>query len=236
MASRNFIVLDTEGVNFGKVDKANIGKSALFYDFGFIVANREGETLDKFSFVNTDVFNDYGLMSSAYYAEKLPQYHAGIGEMWIPASTREIWDVFCKAVTGYKVRDIWAYNVRYDSASVNNTISRFSNGFRRYFAPYGCKYRDIWDYAGSTLCNTRKYVDWCKENGFISKAGNPSTSADTVGKYLLNSTDYVEQHTALNDAEDELRILQACFKRKQKARQSAGMGWIDASKIAKAMA
>lgn len=233
--SRNFIVLDTEGVTVGKPDKKNLGATALFYDFGFVVANRDGETLDKFSFVNTDVFNDYGVMQSAYYAEKLPQYHAGIGESWIPASTLEIWHTFSKCVVEYGVRDIWAYNANYDNASVNYTISRKSNGFRRYFAPYGCKWRDIWDYAGSTICNTSKYVKWCRDNGLISAVGNPSTSADTVGKYLRGDMEYIEQHTALSDAEDELTILLAAMRRKQKARHTRGQGWRDSAKLAKAV-
>ena len=197
--SRNFIVLDTEGVNIGKPNPQNLGDNAKFYDFGFCVANRDGEILDKFSFVNTDVFNDYGLMKSAYYADKLPQYHAGIGESWIPASTREIWDVFCKTVVSYGVRDIW-------------------------------------DYAGSTICNTSKYVKWCRDHGFVSKSGNPSTTADTVGKYLRGSLEYQECHTALSDAEDETAILLAAMKRHQKARHSMGQGWRDASKLAKATA
>lgn len=232
---RNFIVLDTEGVTTGKANKNNLGATTLFYDFGFVVANRDGETLDKFSFVNTDVFNDYGLMQSAYYAEKLPQYHAGIGESWIPASTLEIWHTFSKYVVEYGVRDIWAYNANYDHASVNYTILQKSNGFRRFFAPYGCKWRDIWDYAGSTICNTSKYVKWCKDNGLCSTIGNPSTSADTVGKYLRDNMDYLEQHTALSDAEDELFILQSALRRKQRARHTCGQGWRDASALAKAV-
>lgn len=233
--SRNFIVLDTEGVIVGKPNKCNLGATALFYDFGFVVANRDGETLDKYSFVNTDVFNDYDLMLSAYYAKKLPQYHAGIGESWVPASTLEIWHTFCKCIVDYGVRDIWAYNANYDRASVNYTISQKSNGFRRFFAPYGCKWRDVWDYAGSTLCNTTKYVKWCKDNGLVSAFGNPKTSADTLGKYLRGDMAYSECHTALADAEDELFILQAALRRKQKARHTCGQGWRDASKLAKAV-
>ena len=235
--SKNFIVLDTEGVNIGKPKNPNnIGETTHFYDFGFTVANREGEMLDKFSFVNVDIFNDYELMKSAYYADKLPQYHEGMGDLWIPASTLEIWNTFCKCVVDYGVRDIWAYNARYDRDCVNNTILRASNGFRRFFAPYGTRYRDIWDYAGSTVCNTSRYVKWCRDNGFVSKNGNPNTTADTVGKYLRGDMEYQECHTALSDAEDETAILLAAMKRHQKARHSMGQGWRDASKLAKATA
>lgn len=234
--SRKFIVLDTEGVNDGKPNANNLGANALVYDVGLIVADRDGQVFDKFSIVNTDVFYQDSLMKSAYYHEKIPQYIEGIGENWEPMSWLQIVNLMRNLVMDYQVEDIWAYNVLYDQSATNYTTAKASNGFKRFFAPYGTRYRDVWDYAGSTICNTQKYVAWCIENGFVSASGNPSTSADTVGKYLRGSLEYQERHTALSDAEDELRILLAAFKRKQKARQSKGQGWRDASKIAKELA
>mgnify|MGYP002673489537 FL=1 len=234
--SRKFIVLDTEGVNDGKPNSNNLGANALVYDVGLVVADRTGQVFDKFSIVNTDVFYQDSLMESAYYHEKIPQYIEGIGENWEPMSWLQIVNLMRDLVMDYGVKDVWAYNVLYDQSATNYTTSKASNGFKRFFAPYGTRYRDVWDYAGSTICATQKYVQWCVENGLVSPSGNPSTSADTVGKYLRGSLEYQERHTALSDAEDELRILLAAFKRKQKARQSKGQGWRDASAIAKELA
>lgn len=234
--SKKFIVLDTEGVNDGKPSANNLGANALVYDVGLVVADRTGQVFDKFSLVNTDVFYQDSLMESAYYHEKIPQYIEGIGENWEPMPWLQIVNLMRDLVMDYQVRDIWAYNVSYDQAATNYTTAKASNSFRRFFAPYGTRYRDIWDYAGSTLCATQKYVSWCIENGFVSASGNPSTNADTVGKYLCGSLEYSEKHTALSDAEDELRILLAAMKRKQKARDSRGQGWRDAAKIAKELA
>ena len=234
--SRKFIVLDTEGVNDGKSNTANnLGANALVYDVGLVVADRSGNVYDRFSIINTDVFYG-GFMKTAYYRDKLPQYHEGVGESWDPMSWLQIVDLMHDIVTDYQIRDIWGYNVSYDQAATNYTTAKASNGFRRFFAPYGTRYRDVWDYAGSTLCATKKYVGWCIDNGLILPSGNPSTSADTVGKYLRRDLEYQEQHTALSDAEDELRILLAAMKRKQKARDSRGQGWRDAAKIAKKLA
>lgn len=230
---RKFIVLDTEGVNDGKPIANRLGANALVYDVGLIVADRQGNIYDRFSIVNTDVFCKNSLMESSYYHKKIPQYIEGIGENWEPMSWLQIVNLMRNLVMDYQVRDIWAYNVLYDQAATNYTTAKASNGFRRFFAPDGTRYRDVWDYAGSTLCATKKYVEWCIENGFVSASGNPSTSADTVGKYLRGSMEYKEQHTALSDAEDELCILLAAMKRKQKARDSRGQGWRDAAKIAK---
>ena len=229
----NFIVLDTEALTDSR-DK-NLGAHALVYDIGFIVANRNGDVLDKYSLVNTDVFMKPEKMATAYYHDKLPQYHESIGELWEPMDWQHIVELFRSVVMEYKIKDVWAYNVKFDQAACNFTTSELSNRWRKFFAPYGTKWRDIWDYAGSTICNTRKYVKFCQSNGLVSPSGNPSTSADTVGKYLRGTLDYQEQHTALSDCEDELAILLAAFRRKQKARHSKGQGWRDAAKIAKQM-
>lgn len=232
--SRPFLVVDTEGVDaFNHNDGKAHGESALFYDFGAIVADREGRVYERFSFANSDVITNKKLMSSAYYADKLPQYFAGIGTEWQLADTLTIWETVQQVCKEYGIRDVWAFNARYDQQSTNFTIAQKSNGFRRYFLPYKTGWRDIWDYSGSTICNTKKYVKWCYEHDFITESGNPRTNADTVGKYILQDLDFNEQHTALSDCEIELKILLAAFKRNKKARHSKGQGWRDAAKIAK---
>ena len=232
--SRNFIVLDTEAVSAVKHSGNNAHpETSLVYDFGFIVANREGEIVDRFSFINSDVFFQSDLMQSAYYAKKLPQYFEGMGQEWEVANTLTIYRTLANACKTYNVKDIWAYNVRYDMTALNNTVRTFSNGFRSFFAPHKTNYRDIWDYAGSTICNTAKFVKWCDANGFVTPTGNPSTSADTVAKYVSGDLTFNEHHTALSDCECELSILLAALKRKTKARHSKGQGWRDAAKKAK---
>lgn len=236
--ARNFIVLDTEGVDTIK-RSASDGvhpETSLFYDFGYIVVNgKTFDILERHSFVNSDVFFDTSLMASAYYAEKLPQYYNGLAKEWMIADTKAIWDCFCDSVKVHSVKDIYAYNARYDMTITNNTIKTVSNGFRKFFAPYGTQWRDIWDYAGYTITNTKKYVKWCIANGFVSDKGNPSTSAETVYQYLTHDVSFKEAHTALSDCEIELEILKTCKKRKDKKPKTKGQGWRNASKIAKSL-
>lgn len=236
MAS-NFMVVDTEGTDtVAHKDEQAHPETSLFYDFGCIIVDgKTNEQLERVSFINSDIFFQEQLMTSAYYAEKLPQYRAGMGIEWEVANTLTIWQTITNLVKQHKVKDVWAYNARYDRTITNHTIEIISNGFRRFFMPYGVKWRDIWDYAGSTICKTRKYVKWCIENGFVSSKGNPSTSADIVGKYILQNLEFAEQHTALSDCDIELAILQAAKRRHQKARKTMGQGWRDAAKVAKEM-
>lgn len=231
--ARNFIVIDTEGVDTQKrVDGQPNHASGLFYDLGYVVVNGEnGHIIQSCSFINSDVFFNLPLMNTAYYAKKRPQYIEGMNVDWNVANTLTIYRTLKDDIKKYNVRDLWAYNARYDMMIMNSTIRQMSNGFQSYFVPFKCRWRDIWDYAGSTICNTHKYVKWCFDNGLVTPKGNPSTSADTVGKYLRENMDYQECHTALSDAIDELKILQAAKKRKQKARHSMGQGWRDSARL-----
>lgn len=231
---KNFLVLDTEAVDLFKHNDGKAhGETSLFYDLGCIVADREGRVYERFSFANSDVITNKQLMKSAYYAEKLPYYFNNMGSEWQLADTLTIWETVTYLCKKYQIKDVWAFNSRFDMQCTNFTISQESNGFRRYFLPYKTGWRDIWDFAGSTICNTKKYVRWCYNNGFVTESNNPKTNADTVGKYILGDLSFEEKHTALQDCEIELKILLAAMRRKQKSRKSCGQGWRDAAKIAK---
>ena len=67
-----FLVLDTETTN--SID------DPFAYDVGFAVVKATGEVLEKHSYVVADIFLDKDLMSSAYFADKIPQYWEDIKE------------------------------------------------------------------------------------------------------------------------------------------------------------
>lgn len=235
--ARNYIVLDTEGADTVKhFDRKAHPESSLFYDLGFIVVDGNTDViLSAKSFINSDVYFNTDLMQSAYYANKRAKYDAGMCFDWTIANTRTIMQVFAEMCKRYNVRDVWAYNARYDMTITDHTVHAMSNGFVESFIPDGVMWRDIWDYAGSTLCKTRKYVEWCLERGYVSAKGNPMTRAEVVYQYLIDDDSFIEAHTALEDAKIEAAILRKCKRRKQRARHSIGQGWRDAAKIAKSI-
>lgn len=230
-----YIVIDTETApaeNFNPHDMAN---TSLVYDLGYIVTDGV-RVFARRSFVVAETFDNDQLMNSAYYADKLPQYHEGMGDQWEKMPFLAIWAQFKEDCKTYGVRDVWAYNARFDRDTLNNTIETYSNGFVRFFFPYNVTIKDIWSAAGDTVCNTNKYVVWCIRNGYVKpNTGNPLTTAETVYRYLTNS-DFVEAHTALTDCEIENYILQRIRKRKQKYNvKPNGNGWRKASKRAQAL-
>lgn len=230
------IIIDTETVDTVRhKDKNAHPETSLTYDIGWVVADKAtGKIFKQRSFVVSEVF--YGmteLMKSAYYANKLPKYHEGIRlGLWNVASFKDIYNTFKQDCKDHGIKTVWAYNILFDLKTLNNTIQHFSNGYQRFFFPYKIKLKDIWAYA-SNITSTKKYVQWVYRHGYLTEHDNPSTSAETVFRYLSNDTDFVEDHTALSDSKIELAILHKAFKRHAKTRHCLGNGWISASNTAK---
>ena len=211
-----FIVLDTEATNTGKKSAARFGVGASVYDLGYVVADASGAVYYQNRIIIADTFNDAALMRNAYYADKLSQYYAALANGCKLMTMRDALKALRGDIRTYDVKDVWAYNARFDADALNSSVAQASNGFCEWALPYGVKWRDIMRYAQSTICTTKKYRTWCESRGLITKTGRARVTAETVYQYLTSNDEYTEEHTALSDAQDELMILLACLKRKKK--------------------
>lgn len=73
---------------------------------------------------------------------------------------------------------------------------------------------DLWGLACQRLINTDRYKDYCLKNKKLSPSGLYfSTNAESVFGYLTKNSDFIEQHTALDDAEIETQILLKLIKK-----------------------
>lgn len=85
-----------------------------------------------------------------------------------------------------------------------------------YFIFRGEKYPmiDIWGIACKYLLNNEKYKKMCLVSGKVSPSGLYfSTNAEVTMQYLSQHFDFIEDHTALSDAEIETKILFTALKR-----------------------
>ena len=209
----NRLIIDTETA--GNVND----KSTLrVYDLGFVIINDKGEHLAQRNWVIADVFYGMGAeMQSAYYANKLPAYHEeikqGIREVITFRDAKAEFAALCKE---FNVKEVWAYNAQFDRSALNTTLRVLSNGFASYFIPYGIKWCCIHHAAVECICNKRKFYRWALSHGFVSKAGKVRTSAECVYAYLTDNPDYVEEHTAFQDALIETEILLKVLKQRKK--------------------
>ena len=73
---------------------------------------------------------------------------------------------------------------------------------------------DIWGVACKYLLNNSKYKNMClKESKISNSCLYFTTNAEVAMQYLSQRFDFIEDHTALSDAEIETEILFYCLKR-----------------------
>lgn len=73
---------------------------------------------------------------------------------------------------------------------------------------------DIWGVACKYLLNSSNYKKMCLASNKMSNTGLYfSTNAEVAMQYLSEKYDFIEDHTALSDAEIETEILFYCLKR-----------------------
>ena len=67
---------------------------------------------------------------------------------------------------------------------------------------------DIWNIAVTYLLNTDEYKQKAVENGWITASKKFfSTNTENAFRFISENSDFIEQHTALNDAEIETKIF-----------------------------
>ena len=230
------LIIDTETAPTRKVPMQLMAANSLVYDMGGVVRDtKTGEIVHSFSFVIADTFYNTSMMQSAYYADKLPQYHEGVAKgLWLSVPFKYVYEYVNNIIAEYGIKTVWAYNAQFDITTLNNTIHYYSNGWIKSFFAANIEIKDIWARC-SNITGTKKYVSYCIDNGYLTDKGNPKTSAEIVYRYLTQNDDFIEAHTALNDAEIEAFILTKAQKNKKKAQKGIGQGYRAAAKIAKQM-
>lgn len=198
----NFLLYDVEAA--GELD------APLTYDIGGFVASRDGtEISDSINYVIKDIFYNTEIMRTAYYADKVPQYHK---EIW--AHEREV-KRFMQArarilqlFKEYGITTVCAHNASYDIRALNNTIRTITEGRVKYFFPYGTEVWDTLKMARQVLGQMPSYRKFCEENGYMTKHSTPRPryTAEVIYRFITKQKDFEEAHTGLADATIELEI------------------------------
>ena len=200
------------------IETANTTEDALAYDVGFVAHYNDGTILEKHSYIIREVFFGMAdLMTSAYYAHKIPEYLESIkrGER-VVASAYEVRKALHDVCKKYNVKVIMAYNASFDTKGLNTTQRYLTKSAYRWFLPYGVKVECIWHMACQTICSQKKYYDFCHKNGFVSKSGNIQTSAECVYRFLTDNPTFTEEHKGLDDVLIETAIFVECRNKHKK--------------------
>ena len=217
------MMLDTETCNTrtdenGKLDMRDV----LVYDKGWEVIDKHGNVYEKKSYIAREIF--FGMsdvMTSAYYANKIPKYLEEIakGER-VVASFYEIRKDFLDTMKRYNTNIICAHNSRFDYNALNTTQRYLTKSQYRYYFPYGTEVWDTLKMARSVVAKTPTYKRFCEENGYMTKNNQVKLTAEILYRYITRDNEFVESHTGLEDVDIERQILAYCF-RKHKAMKKA---------------
>lgn len=172
------------------------------YNVGAIIHDRSGNVLATTSLLVMEHYDeiakdDYAKRNFDVYKERL---NAGIiSAVATEAEAYEVVENLCKH---YGVKYVMAYNSAFDFCKTC---------FRGLLDSF--EFIDLYLMALETLTHKKSYAQYCRENGLKSRNGKScATSVEAVYGYLTNNPDFVEEHTALSDAMQEMEIFLACQK------------------------
>ena len=211
-----YLVFDCETCNTPKINGQLDVANGQFYDIGLQIIDNEGYVYDEYSIVNEDVF--FGMpeaMQEAYFADKIPQYLTDIrmGKRKI-MNTWQIYKLIRNLCDEYQIKACIAHNARFDIKVTNATLRYQTKSKRRWFFPYEMPIWDTMKMANDTICKQKRYIEFCKENGYMTNHTTPQVrkTAEVLWRYLTNDTTFEEDHTGLEDVNIEAQIFAECVR------------------------
>lgn len=194
------MIFDTETTDINK---------CFCYNVGYVIYDTETkETLVQREYVIEQIWHNLPLFSTAYYANKRDFYVKGMRARKIKM---EKFGYVCQAmirdIKNFEVVSAYAYNSPFDEKVFNYNCDWFKCNNPFDTIPI----YDIRGFVHNSLI-TDSYTEFCEEHELFTDSGNYSTTAETVYKYITNDIDFIESHTALDDARIETEILITCIR------------------------
>lgn len=220
MAKEKFIVLDTEGMS-GKIP----------YNIGFIIADRYGKIYKSYSFALPE--NIYiNICQCAKTQQAVEMTAKNVQEIlqdfgnsrrkrkYKCVSNKWIINFLLKIIQRHKIKKIYAYNVAFDKTCLKNLFGERFEELEKVV-----EFIDIIPIILRTKLLTKRYVDFCIENNFLTERGYIQTKAETVHRYLTNNLTFEEEHTGLSDVLIEYQILLSAFSTHKKIDSTPCQAW-----------
>ncbi|MBQ3641727.1 hypothetical protein II906_07385 [bacterium] len=202
---KKYIILDTETTN-------DI-ECPIVYDFGFSVIDENGKVYASYSFVNADVFCDDELMSTAYFADKIPQYWDDIKSgKRVLKSFRSIERIFRRVCRDWGIDTFVAHNARFDYLALQTTKRYITTSKNRFFFPYGSKFVDTLKLSREVFGQNETYRNFCVSNNYVTKFGQNRYTAEIIYRFLTGDNNFEEEHTGLADCMIEKEIFRHCLE------------------------
>ncbi|MGN0961495.1 MAG: hypothetical protein ACI4PF_04780 [Christensenellales bacterium] len=197
-------------------------ENPLVYDFGIAVIDRKGNIYQRFSLVIKEVFYDmYDKMQTAYYKEKLPQYYDDIANGKKVVSFWTAKKIVQLLFEKWNITAVIAHNARFDYNALNNTCTVLNNSEQKcYFFPLGTPIWCTFTMAQQIYKKRPTYKKYCEDNNYICKNGQVRLTAEILYRFITNTDDFQEKHTALEDVQIEVEIFKHIMRQHKKIRKT----------------
>lgn len=212
-----YLFMDSETAETNMIDGQLDVTNGQVYDLGLMVIDENGKVYDQISMVNEDVFFRMPQsMQEAYFADKIPQYleDMRMGKRKI-VNSWQMYKTFAEMCKKYDVTAVVAHNAFFDVKVLNSTMRYQTKSRVRWFLPWGIEIIDTLRLAREVFGTDPSYIEWCKENGYMTKheTPRPRLTAEILYRYITGDNNYIESHTGLEDVTIEKEIFLKCMER-----------------------
>ena len=212
-----YLFMDSETAETNMIDGQLDVTNGQVYDLGLMVIDENGNIYDQISMVNEDVFFRMPQsMQEAYFADKIPQYleDMRMGKRKI-VNSWQMYKTFAEMCKKYDVTAVVAHNAFFDVKVLNSTMRYQTKSRVRWFLPWGIEIIDTLKLAREVFGTDHNYIEWCKENGYMTKheTPRPRLTAEILYRYITGDNNYIESHTGLEDVTIEKEIFLKCMER-----------------------
>ena len=213
-------VLDTETTNGIMVENKLDLSQSIVYDIGYQIIDKKENVYVRRSFTIYEIFVGMkDLMQSAYYKEKIPAYWEDIkNNNRTLATFFTIWKTFKEDMKMYNCNTVSAHNAYFDLNALNNTVRYLTKSKYRYFFDYDTVIWDTLKMSRQTYLKEKGYLNFCKENDYMTKHATPrpKATAEVLYRYISGDYDFIEEHQGLADVEIESQLLVALLRKHKK--------------------
>lgn len=214
--------LTSEYILLCDVETCNDNKIIL--DFSYVIINtRTGVIVASGSYIIKESWHTRSLKYGKYAKGKAKDYTKKLKNKECELITLiDLYDLLNNLINTYNIKIFMAYNGKFDLEALYCTFS-YSNKKMKLWQKSAFELSndkplfmqldllDLWTYA-SKLYKKKKFKKWYdKAIKVYSNCGNRKTTAEIVGRYILENLHFIEEHTGAKDLEIEYLIFIACY-------------------------
>ena len=210
------------------VDVETVGYDQRIINLGLVVGDRKGNVLETKEW-NIKEAIKYGDTVSDKFKFYLDKVKSIATEDNTVETFKDCYNGLIDTIKKYHNKgfevELYSYNAFFDFGALMRNI-------RHYNLPVTDKQKKwlsdkwfcIYHYSAHLLMNRPTFKNFCKRHGHISDANNYRTNAEVCYQYITGNTDFIEEHTGLEDSKIEYDILIKCIKQCKAAPKSRKAG------------